>query len=389
MSNVVQSLMPPRVKVDDGFYRDAKEKGGSAFSLLPAVDPSPPEHVEAIYGAKLLEWSIDPKAAPYKASRVRAWAEGAACLERQVAVDPKFMDAGGLKYGRVKDFQTSIGSAAIFPAWIDSQIQAGLLQAGVVNELIFGTEAVDSPNVTAVTLSDNAGERGMYKTSMGAELREVSVVLSSGSMVLNKFGKAFKAPYEVVGLRTLDVMGTLLQRAGAQIAIDETDECLDIAIAGDGTTAGAAESNSTDVDATVSGTISYSDMVNALLNAGDPYMPNYVIADASALVQVANLAEFKDPDVVQAVRNVDFPSPLLCRWRRWEAVQTSGVHYLTGMIIFLDTRVALKKLTWGPMLEETDKLIQRQTNVWTFSYYAGFQKWDVKGVTPYDWSSVL
>lgn len=389
MSTAVTSLEPPRVKVDDGFYLQAKESGGSAFKLLASLDPSPPEHVESIYRRKLLEWNVNENATPGKAFAVREWAEGAASIERQVAGDTAFMDAGGLRHGRVKDFQASLGSAAVFPAWIDSQIQAGLLQSGYVNEIIFGTEAVDSPNVTAVTLSDNAGQRGLYKTAMGAELREVSVALSSGSITLQKFGRAVKAPYEIVGLRTVDVMGTLLQRIGQQIAIDETDEAIDVCVAGDGTTLGAAESNSTDVDAATAGTILYSEMVASLLDPGDPYMPNYAIADAAALKQVANLAEFKDPDVAQAVRAVDFPSPLMCKWRRVEAALTSGVHYLTGEIIFLDTRCALKKLTWGPMLEETDKIIARQTNLWTFSYYSGFQKWDVKGTTIYDWNAVL
>lgn len=385
----VKSLMPPRVKVDDGLYLQAKESGGSAFSLLASIDPSPPEHVEAVYQKKLLEWDINPRLQPGKACALRTWCEGAATIERQVAVDEKFMDAGGLKHGKVKDFQTSIGSAAVFPAWIDSQIQAGLLQSGYVNELIFGTEAVDSPNVTAVTLSDNAGTRGLYKTAMGAELREISIVLGSGSITLNKFGRAVKAPYEIVGLRSLDVMGTILQRIGQQVAIDETDECIEVAVAGDGTTLGAAESDSTDIDADSSGTIAYFEMVETMLNSGDPYMPNYIIADGPALILTANLAEFKDPDVLQAAQNVDFPTPLKCRWRRIEPVETSGVHYLTGMLIFLDTRCALKKLTWGPMLEETDKIIQRQTNLWTFSYYSGFQKWDAKGVTIYDWNAVL
>lgn len=383
------ALMAPKFRLEKGFYVDAKEKGGSAFRLLASKDPSPHEHVEAIYQRKLLEWEIDPQKMPGTAAALRDWCEGAASIERQVAADDAFMDAGGLRSGRVKDFQASTGSVAVFPAWIDSQIQAGLLKAGYVNELIFGTEEVDSPNVTAVTLSDTAAQRSLAKTGMGAELREVSVVLGSGSITLNKFGRAVKAPYEIVGLRSLDVMGFLLQRIGQQVAIDETDEGVDIMIAGDGTTLGAAESDATDIDADAAGTITYEEMVETLLDPEDPYMANYIIADKTALKLVANLAEFKDPDVVQAVRNVDFPSPLLAKWRRIEPVETTGVHYLAGMLVFVDTRVALKKLNWGPMLEETDKIIERQTDVWTFSYYSGFQKWDGSGVTVYDWNNVL
>lgn len=377
----MNAFMEPTVKMDDGFYKDAAEKKVSAFKLLGTMDPSPVQHVDAIYQEKLLELGIDPTKRGGTAKALRDWSKGQAALERQLAQDDKFVAAGGLAHGKIKDFQTVTGNLAVFPIWIDSMIQMGLLKVGYVQDLIFGTEEVDSPNVTAVTLSDVEGDRSLIETAMGAELREVTAVLGSGSITLAKFGRAFKAPYEIVGLRTIDVVGTMLQRLGQQIAIDETDEALNVLVGGDGTTLGAAESDSTDIDG--SGTPAYSEMVQSMLNADEPYMPTTVVTDTDGIRRTANLAEFKDPDVARAAAAVDFPTPLALRWIRFSAA--TGSSYATGMQLYVDTRHALKQLRWGPTIEETDKIILSQSNIWTFSYYSGFQKWDADAITVYDW----
>lgn len=378
----MKAFMEPTVKMDDGFYKEALEKSVSAFKLLGAMDPSPAEHVDAIYREKLLELGIDPAKRSGTASALREWSKGQAALERQLVTCDKFVEAGGLAHGKIKDFQTTTGNLSVFPIWIDSMIQMGLLKVGYVQDLVFGTEETDSPNVTAVTLSDVEGDRSLIETAMGAELREVTAVLGSGSITLTKFGRKFVAPYEIVGLRTIDVVGTMLQRIGQQIAIDETDEALNVIVGGDGTTLGAAETDATDIDGT--GTPAYSEMVQTMLNADEPYMPTTVVTDTDGIRRTANLAEFKDPDVARAAAAVDFPTPLALRWIRFSAA--TGSSYATGMQVYIDTRHAIKKLVWGPNIEETDKIIGNQTNVWTFSYYSGFQKWDIDAVHVYDWT---
>ena len=76
------------------------------------------------------------------------------------------------------------------------------------------------------------------------------------------------------------------------------------------------------------------------------------------------------------------------RYLRW-AGGVSGSAYVDRIGVGIDSRQALRKYTWGGFLQEQDKIITRQVNVWTFSYWAGFRKWDAAATQVLDCSRVL
>ena len=155
---VADKLPAPAFKVEKGFYKSAVDEEGKRIPgivQLAKLDPSDPDHVDRIVKRHLRKWRIDPEIHPVKADELRTWAESRATLERHLAVCSDFVGDGGLKYGKWKSFFIGSGdSAALVPAFVESEIQGVLLQSGKVEDVIMGTEEVTSNKVEAFYISE-------------------------------------------------------------------------------------------------------------------------------------------------------------------------------------------------------------------------------------------
>ena len=363
------SLAPPKVKLEKGFYKTCEEDQCATLDRLLDLDPSPPEHVQRFHGRSLT---------PNKANALYEWAQRASIIERHAEHQaPSIAEVGGLRAARVKDFYGDLDSAALFPAFVESQIQAGRLQIGYVDDLTFMTEPVDSNAVTSLYIGDSAQERSLVKLGAGATLPAMTLTTSDTNLNLYKYGRTINAAYETIANQRLDVMGTWLQRIGTQIGRDETDSLLDVIVNGDGsgsTPGGSAGKTSSGT----AGALAWSDFLSWYYAVNEPYEMDVAVAPALEFRRMMNLAEFKDPLVAESYRNRGLPSPLNIRYIRWETA--TGSTYDGYQIAGVDTRDALKKLTWGTILEESANIIDRGLKQWAISYWVGFQKWNNSGI---------
>jgi len=378
----------PTVKVDDGFYAEARALRKPAPLLLAERDPVPEEFVDAAEARFYRQHRRDPQQFSHFSDDehpVRRWARGRAALASQLAWYEKQQ---GQSLIAVQDFYTNTSLTALFPAWIETEIQAGLMANGLVNDIIFGTEQVDSSKVTALYDSTPAKERELRVIGEGAELPRVKLTLSDSTIALHKYGRQINAAYETIASQKVDALGHHIRRIAAQVAIDETDAALHALVAGDGTAAGSAETDDTDTDVSVQGAISYADLIDWYFDLGAPYLLDKAVFGDTDLALIANLAEFKTDSYTDFGSNFSVPGPKAVRYLRW-AGGVSGSSYVDRIGVGIDSRRALRKYTWGGFLQEQDKIITRQVNIWTFSYWAGFRKWDAAATQILDCNRVL
>lgn len=374
--------------LDVGFYKDhCGDRGVPATTALAQQSPPPQELVDAAK-ARFLSQNPNYKETASMAaadSPLEQWAEGRAALSHIL----KWYEAKtSNRIVTVADFYGPDSSIqALFPAYVESEFQAGLIASGLVPWLVFATEQVNSETVRDIYDANAEYTRSLKVTRPGDELPRHKFTFADSDVYLTKFGAAIEATYEVVRNQRVDALGHQFRRIAAQVAVDETDLALSTLISGDGTTAGSAETNSTDVDVETSGTILYSDMLSWVYNTTTPYEIDKAVGGKTDLALIANLAEFKavsKPGGYVA----DLVSPLNVSYRRWDG-GVNGSSYVDRLVIGIDSRVALKKYMMGGMLQETDKIISRQTNLYTFSYYAGFRKFDSAGCHVLDCAGAL
>lgn len=372
--------------LDKGFYAEAEADGQYAIQKLAELDPMPDEIVaDAILRAYRKFGVTNPDSNTGK--RVAEWARCMATLESYFA-------EGGVRtvgpgQSTVREFfGTDPNVQTLFPAYIESQIIAGQIAAGLVDRLVFATEQASASNVKALVHDEDNTDENFGKVAEGAELPVMKLTTSDSEIYLDKYGGQLQVTYEAMRDQALDELGFWIRRIGMQIALDETDELLEILIAGDGTTHGAAETNATDRDAATGGTPAYSDLVSWGYDFNDPYVMDIAIGNGSDLADLANLSEFKDAALAQAYTAMKLWTPLSVTYLRRDAATTAS-NYEAELMIGIDSRYAAKKYTYGGFISEADKIIERQINVRTFSYYAGFRKVDPDAVVCYDINAKL
>lgn len=388
-------LSDPKADVYADLQQDAKAFYGQvatkyhkpALAVLRELDPPDPQTDEAAiqhYMAQVTGETKYPVSGNVRAQAVRQWAEGRVTLQRYIA-----KAAGSEPLIKVKDFYRDAGVISLFPAYVEARIQQGLLQTSLVNELIFADEQSDSTEVVAVYASDTAAERELRQVGQGAELPVTDLAVADSTITLNKYGRQLRWSYESASNRNVDAIGNMLTKIGRQVGVDETDRLLHIAIAGDGTTAGAAASDSTDTDVASSGTIAFSDMLTWYYSVGSSaYQLNKAVGGKTDMAKIADLVEFSDVEYIAGQANLRIPTPVAMNYYWWDGSVT-GSSYLDRMVVGFDTRVAMMAYSYGGFISESDKMIDRQLNRQTFAYWRGFRKFDATGVKVLDCATVL
>lgn len=384
MSTVNEQVYASFMEDAKAFYGEVETRHHKgAVEVLRELDPPDPEadglaieqYVKSV-GAK------DPSA--IREAAIRRWAEGRATLQKYIA-----KAAGSDPVIQVKDFFRDTGLISLFPAYIESRIQQGLLQTSLVNELIASDVAVSSTRVTCPYASDGASDRSMSSIGEGAELPETTITVADSTIELGKFGRTLKWTYEAMAEERVDIIGNMITKMGAQIGIDETDRLLHLAIAGDGTTFGAAETDSTDTDVAVAGAIAFSDLLTWYYSVpSSAYRLDKAVGGKTDLRLIADLVEFSDVEYIRGQDALRIPTPVAMNYYWWDGSVT-GSSYLNRMVIGFDTRVAFQAYSYGGFISEADKIIERQINRRTFAYWRGFRKMDSYGVQVLDVNAVL
>jgi hypothetical protein len=369
--------------------RDNKHRGGA--EALLELDPLDLDHkgtAQAIEDMHLKLRSEASNGAQLGAKRnglLRKAAEQMVQVDRYAA-----KAANGNAILTIKDWFANPAITALFPAFVESRVQAGLLQSSLVPELVFDDVAASSIKVTDTYDSTPAESRSLRQIAQGSDLPVSEISAADSTLNLTKFGRMLQWSYEVEAAnQTLNFVEFQMRRMGAQIGIDETDSLLHIAIAGDGTTAGSAETNSTDTDVATSGTILFSDLLGWYYNVtNSAYRIDKAVAGKTDIKLIADLPELSDVEYLQNQAALRIPTPAAVNYYWWDGGVT-GSSYVDRLVIGVDSRQAFAAYTYGGFIQEADQIISRQVKQATFSYYRGFRKFDAGAVSVLDAATVL
>lgn len=356
------------VSLDKGFYHEARAKGIAPLTYLTdLVGPEPPE-VEAVARRCLRRFrQADDDSA--RARAVRQYAYDIAGLEKELAA--RGIRARGPGADTVEKFFLSANDTPLFPAFVASQIIAGQLAASLVPQLAAAEIRITSHVAEKITLTDTAGDRTLKWIGEGADLPRTKIGRAEGSVTLYKYGRLLEVSYEVARLMHLDILGLFLQRMGMQIGIDQTDDAIETLIAGDGTAGSAV----VDTDAEVSGVLDYDELVRLRLAFPIGYEMTDAVTNDALWRTILNMPEFKDPLAgFSFQRDGMLPTPMGARWHRWTS--TGSAAFSTDRILAVDNRGALALFREETLLEESDRLIDKQLERRSMSEWIGFMKLD-------------
>ena len=356
------------VDIDKGFYQEARQKGKPPLTYLTdMVRPEAPE-IEQNVGICMRRFRQEDDGS-FRSVKIREYAYGITGLQKELCA--RGIRVRGPGSDVVEKFFIAANDTPLFPAWLATQLIAGMLASSLVPYLVAGEVAIDSHIAEKIMMSDTSADRTLKFIGEGTDLPRTKITRSEGNITLYKYGRAVEASYESIRLQHLDVLAIFLQRIGMQIGIDQTDDCIETLISGDGTTGSAV----VDTDAEVTGVLDYDELIRLSLAFPLGYrMTDGVLNDAN-LRTVLNMAEFKDPLAgynYQRSGNLDLV--MGARWHRWTS--TGSAAFSTDRIAAVDNRGALILYREGTILEEADRIIDKQVELRTLSEWTGIMKAD-------------
>jgi hypothetical protein len=246
-----------------------------------------------------------------------------------------------------------------------------VLAASLVPALAAAEVRISSHVQEKITLSDTSAQRTLKWIGEGSDLPKTKIARSEGNIKLYKYGRLLEASYESVRLMHLDIFSLMIQRMGMQIGIDETDDCLETLIQGDGSTGSAATVTSTDQN----GLMDYDDLCKLRLAFPIGYQMDQVVASDAQLRLILNMAEFKDPLMGFNFQRTGAIQDILgAQWHRWTSTGSSS--FASNRLLGVDSRGAVVLYREGDLLEESSQLIDKQLYQRTMTEWVGFMKLD-------------
>jgi hypothetical protein len=357
--------------LDKGFYQEARKQNVHPLELLTALVKPEPDEVKPIadrLGRNLAASGMSLGAVAAMRPQIERTAHMFAGLEKELSV----RGISGSDTVEQAFFSSTNGpSQPLFPVYLAAKIIAGHLATSLVPNLIAADMRVNSHVQEKVTISDTGTTRALKVVDEGVDLPKVSISRTNGSVSLLKYGKILEASYESIRLLHLDIIGLQMSRIGAQIGIDESDDCLEVLSQGDGNSG----TSLTMLSAEVAGVLDYDELVRLFLAFPIGYQMRHAVVNDTLLRTILNMAEFKD-----AMQGFHFqstgvlPGPMGATFHRWTSTGSAG--FGTDKIIAVDNSAAIIRLQEGDLLEEADRLIDKQIERRSMSQWVGFQKWD-------------
>lgn len=357
--------------VDKGLYYQArKEKLTPAAFVAREVQPEPDE-VAPVYQRLLKRYKAEDDGGNFSWA-LRQHAEELAALEK--CFEARDIRVRGPYADNVEKFYSSTNDTALFPVFLATEIIAGLLATSLAPRLAALDQRINSHIAEKVTMSEAAADRTLKFTGEGAAMPKTKITTTEGNVTLYKYGRVLEFTYEAARLQSLDVIGLFMQRMGEQMGIDETDDLIEVLIAGDGTSSSAV----TDTDAEASGTLDYDELIRLFQAFPSGYNMSDAIINDTNTRTILNMAEFKDPLVQVKFQDRGLNSgqiPILgATFHRWTS--TGSTSFSTDRILAVDRRRAVKILREGDLLEEADRIIDQQINQRAMSEWVGYMKLD-------------
>ncbi|MEW6233975.1 MAG: phage major capsid protein [Candidatus Omnitrophota bacterium] len=320
------------LRLHEGLYAEACQRGLDLSGYLEALDPSP-SHAE-----------LD-------------------AYERQLALAG--IRVNGPDADIVDRFFASQESAVLFPEFVSRSVRAGIEDFSKLKNILAARIKIDDNTYKSIYMDDSVmseEEKRLALVTEGASLPKIEIVTAEHTVTLSKYGRYLEATYEAIRRKRTSIVAIFLRSIGVQIQRDKFADAVNVLINGDGNGNAASTSH---VD--VSGTIDYEDLVEFALSFA-PYQFNVMICNKAAASKILNITELKDPAIAEGFQT------------RGENLRIFGAELIVdesvpdNQVIGLDRRYALQEVYETGVLTESERLIRRQIEGAAISEVAGFAK---------------
>lgn len=218
--------------IDKGVYVEAAKSGSSVSMWLEDVMPKDFGYEPTIYQGltymekEMLRRKLDLKGEPVPKTAF------------ELALDSFGIKAFGQFTDKVDKFYQTPGASVLFPEYISNRVYFGQLQASLVKDFIAETVIIEGNDFSKVYLQDAEEERQTSRVARGAEAPSKEFRVGKQTVSLEKYMIKLSIDYEAIYNTPLNLYSVSLQRVGAQLGIDETDDLVYVLLNGDGNSNG-------------------------------------------------------------------------------------------------------------------------------------------------------
>jgi len=254
----------------------------------------------------------------------------------------------GAHCDRVEKFFTTTETAVLFPEFVRRAIIQGM-EESILPEITAVVSACDSNRYQGCELNDSAN---YTTTNAGADLPVSSIMESTQTVTLEKYGRTIHASYEAVRQQRLDVFALMLRRVGKRLADSIVTKAVTV-----------LKTSAVPSKISKSGsTIAYSDL-GVLYGTFHSFRMKAMLASPAVMAQILVMNQMLETSS-QEVGEIRLPFGT-------KLINCPQLDDTT--ILGLDTDFALEQIQSSEIVLETDKLIDRQLDSMTVSVNISFR----------------
>jgi len=260
----------------------------------------------------------------------------------------------------IDKFFSSSQTAALFPEFVVRAVANGIDNSDLLSAISAVRTKIDGLDYRSIASGITDTKPQTDYINEGDEIPEINITLSKNLVNLRKFGRMLVASYEAIRFQKIGVFSIALKQIGEYIAYQQLNDAISILVNGND---GDSACDNTDV----SGSISYSDLVNLWSSFGQ-YKMTTLLVNPAMLPTFLNMTEFRD---AAAGLNFHATGKLITPF----GAQILKSNYVPDyMIVAFDKNAALETVQSGDVTVDTDKLIDRQLERVAITSTCGFNR---------------
>lgn len=257
----------------------------------------------------------------------------------------------------VEKFFKASNSSALFPEYVSRAVNQGMENANILKNVVATVTDIKGLDYRSITATLPTGTSKFI--AEGESIPETLIKTKDNLITLHKRGRMIVSSYEALRFQRLDLFTVTLKQIGNYIARQQLNDAINVLLNGDDGKSACKEVS------LVGDNISYNDLIN-LWSSLSPNDLTTILASTDMTKAILSMTEMKD-----SMAGLNFQGT-------GKMVTPLGAEMYhipdadNGTVIGLDKNYALEMVTFGGVITDYDKLIDKQLERATISSIAGF-----------------
>ena len=290
----------------------------------------------------------------------------------EIALKMAGIKAFGVNTDRVEKFFVNSDTTILFPEYISNRVYAAAMRSALWPQLVAETTTISGLDFRKIMLEDTEVQRQTSRVARGAIIPKKTFTTGKELTHLEKYAVDLEIDYEAIYDSPINFFGLIIERVGAQIGIDETDDMIYNAVNGDGNSNGLTAGNTVETGTTA--IIVKKDIIKFKAELDSPYEIDKFVGPKTYLIEYWDaLSDMTNPSAQWGATGMTLPQGF--EWDRG-AVSTAADRFYG-----FDSRFAMGYVTNDAMaMTETDRIINRQVTSTVISKRGVFPVLDTNAI---------